>query len=68
MKPPLGITPRSIFETHRAQEIVEAMKRYFDEGLSVPDEWINELVEINERRAKRDNDRQAKRNEYAPLP
>jgi hypothetical protein len=46
--PPLGCRPRFIVAELRARELVSAMERYFDAGKSSPDEWHEELAELNE--------------------
>jgi hypothetical protein len=46
--PPLGLRPRFIVAELRAREIVNAMERYFDAGKSSPDEWHEELAELND--------------------
>ena len=48
-KPPLGLPPRRLHEHARIIAILEAMKRYRDEGVGVPQEWIDELLERFER-------------------
>ena len=45
-KPPLGIMPRTIWEEKRKKDIVDAMKRYVDEGAHIPLDWINELYDL----------------------
>ena len=49
VKPPLGLTPRWVHEMERFEEIIAAMKRYSEAGLSVPIEWIEELDELYDR-------------------
>ena len=46
IRPPLGLTPRWVHEMERFEEIIAAMKRYSEAGLSVPIEWIEELDEL----------------------
>lgn len=45
-EPPIGIMPRAIWEDKRKRDIVNAMKRYADEGVPIPLEWIDELNDI----------------------
>lgn len=47
IKPPLGLKPRWIATQDRAQEVVNAMERYWDAGKSIPQEWHDELKELN---------------------
>lgn len=47
VKPPLGLIPRDIADLCRLKCISEAMVRYYYEGEKVPEEWIEELVELN---------------------
>lgn len=48
-KPPLGIAPRNIaeqmFNESRIREIVEAMNRYYDADMPIPQAWTEELKE-----------------------
>lgn len=53
IKPPLGITPKDVYETdakiERFKSLCGAITRYYDAGLKIKPEWIeeyNELVEI----------------------
>jgi hypothetical protein len=46
--PPLGLRPRFIVAELRAQEIVEAMGRYFEAKKAIPQDWHDELAELNE--------------------
>lgn len=49
MQPPIGLSPRNIAETafskQRADEILEAMRRYSDADMAIPREWLDELTE-----------------------
>ncbi len=48
-KPPIGLVPKYIKQTQRFEEICGAISRYYNEGMKIPLEWIeeyNELVEI----------------------
>ena len=55
-KPPLGLKPHYVWLTERIDEIVDAINRYLEARVKVPDEWINEfnelLVEINKKEMK----------------
>lgn len=46
-EPPLGLTPKTIWQTMRKEQIFEAMKRYAKEGKTIPKAWIEELEELN---------------------
>lgn len=49
VKPPLGITPKRIWQELRLQDITEAIQRYKDTNMTIPNKWIeeyNELVQI----------------------
>lgn len=46
-EPPLGLTPKTIWQTMRKEQILEAMKRYAKEGKTIPKAWIEELEELN---------------------
>ena len=45
-KPPLGLTPRYIWNTKRMADILDAMKRYSDAQKSIPACWVLELREL----------------------
>ena len=53
-KPPLGIMPRYIWNLKRIDDLNNAINRYYESGLKIPMEWIEEyndlIVEYNERR------------------
>ena len=44
-KPPLGLVPRWLHDSHRVGEILEALSRYNEAGKPVPQEWLDELNE-----------------------
>ena len=46
-KPPLGLTPRSIWVEGRVKEIAFAIVRYIEAGklTKIPADWVNELSE-----------------------
>lgn len=46
VKPPLGLIPKDIHDLHRQLEIREAMMRYLDAGMDIPQEWVNEYREL----------------------
>ena len=45
-KPQLGLKPRWIHDSERAKEILDAMARYTDANMSVPNKWIKELQDL----------------------
>lgn len=45
-KPPLGLRPKFIWLKQRKTEIQEAVIRYFEAGVAVPIEWIEEYNDI----------------------
>lgn len=49
-KPPLGITPKYIWERkikeERLHDLLAAMDRYEKEGLRIPIEWNREYLEL----------------------
>jgi hypothetical protein len=49
-RPPLGLTPRWIWDEHRMKEIKKAMKRYTIKGKRIPQEWTNEYNELTQRK------------------
>ena len=46
VKPPIGIEPRWKHDGDRIIDILNAMVRYADSGLSVPKEWLIELIDL----------------------
>lgn len=46
-KPPVGLRPKHVLNELRAIEILEAMTRYVNAGKCIPNEWINELDNLN---------------------
>ena len=45
-KPPLGITPRWLYDEMRATEIAEGMARYIAARKEIPEEWTKEYNEL----------------------
>lgn len=49
--PPLGLTPKNIWEERmqhqRRQDIHAAMQRYIEAGKEIPNNWLEELLELN---------------------
>lgn len=47
IKPPMGLRPEFVFKSEqealRVKEIREAMARYLDAGLDIPNDWLQEL-------------------------
>ena len=50
-KPPLGLTPRKLWDEKRTDEIRAAIERYNEAGAVIPAEWVEEYNEIKERNA-----------------
>lgn len=46
-KPPLGLRPRYIVTSQRVHEILEAMTRYAEHCKPIPEEWLEELRDLN---------------------
>ena len=50
IKPPLGLCTRKISEenyrVNRVKDIVEAMLRYLQANMEIPEEWATELVDL----------------------
>jgi hypothetical protein len=42
---PIGLRPKYVADSARAIEILDAIHRYVDCGLAIPDEWLDELRE-----------------------
>lgn len=45
-RPPLGVKPRWAWEEERASDLSEAMQRYLDAGVEIPEEWNMEFNEL----------------------
>lgn len=45
-KPPIGLKPRYLHDMMRFREIAAAMKRYSVSKLPVPQEWVEEMLDI----------------------
>lgn len=45
-KPPLGLTPKFVWDTMRINDILNAMERYSYANKPIPVEWINELKSL----------------------
>ncbi len=43
VKPPLGLVPRFVVVQRRTLDILDAMRRYVEAGMSIPVEWRKEL-------------------------
>jgi hypothetical protein len=48
-KPPIGIKPKSIWESERIEEIEQCFLRYLEAHENINPEWINEYNELNEK-------------------
>lgn len=50
-KPPIGLMPKHIFieqmQMQRRNEITAAMQRYIEAGKDIPNDWLQELIELN---------------------
>ena len=45
-EPPIGIIPKYLHNERRLRELNEAIKRYEDAKLEIPEEWTMERVEL----------------------
>jgi hypothetical protein len=45
-RPPLGLRPKYIRDLERLSEVQDAIKRYWDAGMRIPIEWIQEYNEL----------------------
>lgn len=45
-KPPLGLEPRWVHDSRRADDILDAIERYTDANMSIPKTWIEELKDL----------------------
>jgi hypothetical protein len=48
--PPIGIMPRKLWDDRRFSELADAIIRYSEAKLRVPDEWLDEYVELFRRK------------------
>lgn len=46
LKPPIGLVPRNVWKDQRKRDIIEAIRRYNDAGIRIPNHWINELASL----------------------
>lgn len=46
-KPPLGVAPKWFHQEHRLGELCEAVVRYRQEAVSIPDEWLEEIRDLS---------------------
>lgn len=46
-KPPLGALPRWLHEEHRIRYLLQSCQRYAQNSTAIPQEWLNELSELN---------------------
>lgn len=50
-KPPIGLMPKNIWlewtQAQRQKDIKEAMLQYIEAGKDIPNEWLQELIELN---------------------
>jgi hypothetical protein len=51
-KPPLGITPKHIWEAIRFEELQMAINRYLLAQLPIPTEWIEEYNDFTKKLVK----------------
>lgn len=47
VKPPFGLEPRDIWNQKRKMAIANAIGRYLEAYKRIPDEWLSELIELN---------------------
>ena len=52
IKPPLGVTPRDMWDRKRQEELAAAMERYLEADEKIPKEWLDEYKEISDRQEK----------------
>lgn len=45
-KPPLGVTPKYLWDERRIRDLMGATARFIDEGEPVPKEWVEELLDL----------------------
>ena len=48
-QPPIGLKPKFVNRLERLDEVKNAMKRYFDAGLKMPLDWIEEYNDLIDR-------------------
>lgn len=46
-KPPLGVTPPYFWRRERKEELLQAIVRYGEAELKIPEEWLREFNELN---------------------
>lgn len=45
-KPPLGVPPKWFRQEQRLEELCEAVVRYRQEAISIPDDWLAEIRDL----------------------
>ena len=45
---PLGVIPREVVVVNRMNDIKEAIQRYIDADLEIPQDWVTEYFELEE--------------------
>lgn len=48
-KPPLGLKPKKLHRQERMRDILRAMLRYTEAGITIPREWVKEFGTIYRR-------------------
>jgi hypothetical protein len=45
-KPPLGVPPKWLRQEQRLEELCEAVIRYQQDNLRIPDDWLEEIRDL----------------------
>ena len=45
-RPPIGLVPKSIRKQERFLEVCEAITRYYNTGMKIPIEWVEEYNDL----------------------
>lgn len=59
-EPPIGLMPKHIHDSKRFSDVCSAILRYFNAGLKIPVEWINEYNAFIENNKEEKNDEEEK--------
>lgn len=54
-KPPLGVSPKDMWDRKRREDLAAAMDRYLEAGKKIPKEWLEEYNEIGNEQEKVDS-------------
>lgn len=48
IKPPIGVMPKWLWDRNRRHDLLEAILRYENADMPIPNDWVDELFELYE--------------------